>query len=177
MRADESQPAVEVRRSSRRKRSVSAFQEGNKIIVAIPNTLTKAEEAEWVAKMVTKLAQRQTRRRPSDEALLSRAKELSLVYLGGAAQPATVAWSSNQNRRWGSCSLQDRAIRISNRLAGMPEYVLDYVLLHELTHLLHGNHGPGFWALLANYPHLDKARGFLAGVDYQAQQTPGAEAA
>jgi len=158
---------VEVRRSNRRKRSISAFVEGEKLVVVIPGHFTKSQEAEWVKKMVAQVAQREGKRRPSDAALLARALELSTMYFDGAARPASVAWSSNQNRRWGSCTMQDRAIRISDRVQGMPEYVLDYVLLHELAHLLHANHGPGFWALLSGYPHLEKAKGFLDGVAYQ----------
>lgn len=161
---------VEVRRSSRRKRSVSAFPEGDKLIVAIPSHFTKAQEAEWVAHMSARMEKRVARRRPSDASLLSRCRTLSQIYFDGAAQPLSVAWSSNQNRRWGSCTVGDRAIRISDRLQGMPEYVLDYVLLHELAHLLHTDHGPGFWALLRGYPHLEKAKGFLEGVDYQASR-------
>jgi predicted metal-dependent hydrolase len=47
----------------------------------------------------------------------------------------------------------------------MPEYVVDYVLLHELAHLLVPGHGPKFWAELADYDKLERARGFLEGWD------------
>jgi len=160
-------PPIEVRRSNRRKRTISAYMQGGTMVVVIPGHFTKAEEAEWVANMAARLAQREAKRRPSDQALLARSQELSRIYLAGAAQPASVNWSHQQNRRWGSCTIQSRAIRISSRIQGMPEYVLDYVLLHELTHLLHADHGPGFWSLLSGYPHLERARGFLAGVAHQ----------
>jgi hypothetical protein len=58
----------------------------------------------------------------------------------------------------------DGTIRISARLRGMPSWVLDYVLLHELAHLLQPRHGPQFWALLQGYPRTERARGFLEGV-------------
>ena len=45
----------------------------------------------------------------------------------------------------------------------MPPYVIDYVLLHELTHLLVPGHGPAFWAELEAYPLTERARGFLDG--------------
>jgi len=157
---------VEVRRSKQRRRSISAFQEGDKLVVAIPATFTKAQEREWVEKMAFRVATREAKRRPSDEVLMERALELSRQYFGGKAQPASVAWTSNQERRWGSCSINDRAIRISDKARGMPPYVIDYLLLHELAHLLHAGHGPTFWALLSGYKHLDKARGFLEGVQY-----------
>ena len=45
----------------------------------------------------------------------------------------------------------------------MPDYVIDYVLLHELAHLLVPGHGPAFWRRLAGYARLERARGFLEG--------------
>ncbi|MFI2754775.1 YgjP-like metallopeptidase domain-containing protein [Cellulomonas sp. P22] len=154
---------VEVRRSRKRIRTVTAYREGDRTIVAIPARFTRAQEREWVARMLTRLANQERRRRPSDVELASRATELSTRYLGGRAVPASVAWSSNQGRRWGSCTPSDRTIRISDRLRGMPRWVLDYVLLHELVHLLHGGHGPEFWAELEAYPRTARARGFLEG--------------
>jgi hypothetical protein len=113
--------------------------------------------------MLGRLAAQDEKRRPSDEALAARAAGLSRAYLGGRAVPASVTWSSRQGKRWGSCTTVDRTIRISDRVRGMPRWVLDYVLLHELAHLLHPGHGPDFWAELAGYPHLERARGFLDG--------------
>jgi hypothetical protein len=72
----------------------------------------------------------------------------------------------NQRRRWGSCTPADATIRLSDRLVAMPEYVVDYVLLHELVHLLVLDHGPAFEAWMQAYPRLAEARAFLAGVDH-----------
>ncbi len=119
-----------------------------------------------MAKMLARLDDKERRRRPSDEELVARARELSVRYLDGRARPSSVRWSSNQGRRWGSCTLVDGSIRISTRVQGMPAWVLDYVLLHELAHLLHAGHGPDFWKLLDGYPRTDRARGFLEGVSF-----------
>jgi predicted metal-dependent hydrolase len=58
----------------------------------------------------------------------------------------------------------------------MPGYVVDYVLLHELAHLLVPDHGPDFWALLEAYPRTERARGYLEGVASAARlpHIPGA---
>ena len=85
----------------------------------------------------------------------------------GKPFPASVRWVTNQNTRWGSCTSKDAAIRLSHRLKGMPEWVVDYVLLHELAHLLEPNHSARFWALVDAYPHTVKAKGFLEGVSWQ----------
>lgn len=154
---------VEVRRSTRRRRTVSAYREGGRTVVLLPARMSKADEARWVATMVERLDASERRRRPTDQALMERAAGLSRRHLGGLAEPSSVRWVDNQRGRWGSCTPADRTIRLSNRLQGMPAYVVDYVLLHELAHLLVPGHGPDFWALLQDVPRLDRARGFLDG--------------
>lgn len=166
-------PVVEVRRSRRRARTVSAWREGGRTIVAIPARFTRAQEREWVARMVERLAAQERRRRPSDAQLVARATELSRRYLGGRAVPTSVRWSSNQGRRWGSCTPSEGTIRISDRVQGMPRWVLDYVLLHELAHLLQPGHGEAFWAELATYPYTQRARGFLEGCAFTRDGTEG----
>lgn len=158
-------PRVEVRRSARRRRTVSAHREGDRVVVLVPARLSPAEERRWVERMVARLDEKEARRRPSDEELAGRAAALSRRYLQGRALPTSVRWSSQQQQRWGSCTPSDGTIRISERAKGLPEWVLDYVLLHELAHLLEPSHGPGFWQLLAPYPRTERARGFLEGFD------------
>ena len=159
---------VEVRRSRRRRRTVSAYRDGGRTVVLIPARFTRAEEEQWVAAMVRRLAAQDRRRRPGDAALADRARELSGRYLGGQARPTSVAWVDNQKARWGSCTPADGTIRISSRVRGMPGWVLDYVLLHELAHLVEPRHGASFWALLASYPRTERARGYLEGVSAAA---------
>jgi len=154
---------------------VSAYRDGERTIVAIPARFSRAQEREWVAKMLARLEDKERRRRPSDTQLMARARELSDKYLDGEARPTSVRWSAQQGRRWGSCTLVDGSIRISTRVQGMPAWVLDYVLLHELAHLLHAGHGPGFWKLLDRYPRTDRARGFLEGVSFTQDESVATE--
>jgi predicted metal-dependent hydrolase len=159
----ETEPRVEVRRSMRRRRTVSAYREGDTVVVLLPGRMSRADEDHWVATMLRRLDAQERRRQPTDEDLQRRAEALSARYLGGNARPATVRWVTNQNARWGSCTPSDAAIRLTTRLRGMPEWVVDYVLLHELAHLLIPGHGQWFWALLEAYPHTERARGYLEG--------------
>jgi predicted metal-dependent hydrolase len=155
---------IEVRRSRRRRRTVSAYREGGRTIVLIPSRFSADEERAWVEAMMRKLEAGDKRRRPSDQQLLERAVDLSRRYLGGMVEPVSIAWVKNQSSRWGSCTPADGTIRISVRVKGMPSWVLDYVILHELTHLLQPGHGREFWSLLESYPRTERARGFLEGV-------------
>lgn len=158
-------PQVEVRRSARRRRTVSAYLEAGRVIVLIPARFTKAQEREWTEKMVQRVLAQPSRRRPSGDAgLARRAAELSARYLDGRAVPSSVRWVGNMRTRWASCTPADGTIRMSERLQQMPAWVQDYVLLHELAHLIEGGHGPAFWALLTSYPKTERARGYLDGV-------------
>ncbi|XIE80106.1 M48 family metallopeptidase [Streptomyces sp. SBR177] len=156
--------AVEVRRSSRRRRTVSAYREGDRTVVLIPARMSAAEEKRWVTVMLDKLAAQESKRLLGDRELTERAARLSEQYFGGRARPRSVRWVTNQNTRWGSCTPSEGSIRLSHRLQGMPEYVIDYVLCHELAHLLVPGHGPRFWGLLEAYPRTERARGYLEGV-------------
>ncbi|KQY59899.1 metal-dependent hydrolase [Aeromicrobium sp. Root495] len=160
---------VEIRRSARRKRTISAYRDGETTVVLVPAHLSAAEEKRQVEALVAKLDRKIARTRPTDTDLLDRAARLSSLHLGGRAQPSSIRWVSNMDKRWGSCTSTDASIRLSDRLQGMPEWVVDYVILHELAHLLEPNHSAAFWALLEPYPHLVKARGFLEGVSWQSR--------
>ena len=165
-------PEVEVRRSKRRRRTVSAYRDGDRIVVLIPASLSRREEAEWVQTMVARLERSERRRRPSDETLMQRASQLSDDYLGGLAVAESVRWVDNQKTRWGSCTPGDRTIRLSARLQSMPAWVIDYVLVHELAHLLETGHDASFWGWVDRYPQAEKAKGYLLGYSAAARLEP-----
>jgi predicted metal-dependent hydrolase len=80
------------------------------------------------------------------------------AQLGRAVAGVTIR---SQRTRWGSCSPSGR-ISLNWRLADMPESVRDYVLLHELTHLVHLNHSKRFWRELERVcPWHREARAWL----------------
>lgn len=160
---------VELRRNARRTRNAAARREDGRAIVELPVFVPVAEEQQWLDVMMARLHRHESRRRDgrSDAELLERACELHATYLTSAPrtvpQPRSVTWVDNQDQRWGSCTPQARTIRISTRLQDFPQWVLDYVLLHELAHLSEPGHGPAFHALLAPYPRTAEAKGYLAG--------------
>jgi predicted metal-dependent hydrolase len=160
-------PVVEVRRSQRRRRTVSAYRDGERVVVLIPDQFSRAEESEWVDKMLARLAAREQRARRTDSELSARAQRLIERFMpehARRATPASVRWVHNQNGRWGSCTPADRTIRISHRIQEMPDWVVDYVLLHELAHLVVPSHNARFWDLVGRYPKAERARGYLEGI-------------
>lgn len=80
---------------------------------------------------------------------------------------ASVQFVTTQESRWGSYSSATRTIRLNAALREMPRWVLEAVVAHELAHVTHHDHGPGFWKLLRSvYPDVDRADAFLHGVSW-----------
>lgn len=169
------EPRVEVRRSSRRRRMVSAYREGDTVVVLLPARMTKGEEKHWVAEMLSRLQRSETRRkspaRTSDEALMARCGELSARYLDSLADAVSVRWVPPMRTRWASCTPTEGTIRVSERLRDVPPWVLDYVLVHELAHLLVPGHGKDFWEWVHRYPKTERAMGYLEGLSAAAGLT------
>ncbi len=153
---------------------MSAYREGDRIVVLIPARFSRLEERRWVDEMVQRVTAREQRDRDrgprrSDAALARRCRILSAQYLDGRATPVSVRWVDTMRTRWASCTPADGTIRVSSRLRDMPSWVLDYVLVHELAHLRIVGHGRDFWALVGRYPRTERARGYLDGVSAAAQ--------
>ena len=157
---------MEVRRSARRRRTVTAYRENGRTIVLVPARMGSREIARYVEDLVRRLDARERRPLQDDDELRDRAQKLSAQYLNNQAHPSNVRWVTNQHKRWGSCTPVDATIRLSSRMQGMPDYVIDYVLLHELAHLLIAGHGPDFEELMQVYPRLLEARAFLEGASF-----------
>ncbi len=149
---------VRVVRSTRRKKTVSARLTEGVIEVRVPSWLSEEQVAEHVAELSARILDRESVDRIDLEAMAAR-----LAARFELPTPASIRFVGNQNHRWGSCTLAEGTIRISDRLAGVPEYVLEYVVLHELTHLVEPGHGPRFHELMARYPTAERAEGYLEG--------------
>lgn len=154
---------VEVRRSRRRKRTISARREGDKIVVLMPAHLSRTQADAAVEELVAKVRAKEQRRQRTDDDLARRAAVLNQRFFGGRATPDSIRWVTNQNARWGSCTPSTRTIRISHRVQQMPPWVSDYVLIHELAHLLVAGHGPDFWAWVDAFPDTERAKAYLLG--------------
>ncbi|MEZ4640473.1 MAG: M48 family metallopeptidase [Caldilineaceae bacterium] len=153
-------PSITIIRSKNRTKTVSAHGgrgDGGDALA----TMGDEELTPIVEKLQKRLARRQQRRELDDDALARRAQELNRAYFQGKLQWESIRWVTNQNKRYGSCTPSERTIRISHRLAKVPQFVLDYVIVHELAHLLEANHGKRFWKLVNRYPKTERARGYL----------------
>jgi predicted metal-dependent hydrolase len=147
---------VEIVRSKKRKRTAQAYQVEGRLRILVPAGLPQEEEAALVENLVTRVTRKLTADRVDLE---TRARQLAERY--GLRTPASIEWSDRQHTRWGSCTRSDGRVRISNRLASMPGWVLDWVVVHELAHLEVPNHGKQFQALVGRYELGERADGYL----------------
>ena len=164
---------IQLVRSARRKKTVSArLLNWHTLEVRVPARMSDAE----VKRVVERLSERmlakraQQRQFSSDEELEERAQGLNRQYFKGALSWRSIRFVSNQQRRFGSCTPTRGTIRLSDRLKTVPDFVLDYVLVHELAHLLECNHSKRFWELVNRYPLSERARGFLMALQMEQDE-------
>lgn len=152
-------------RSTRRKKSSSAYRQGGRIVISIPARMSKAEESQVVPELIAIIRAREAAKTPTESALATRIDELlSELAPEITARPVSVTWRP-MRERWGSCTTVDRTIRISDRLQLAPAYALDYVLFHEAIHLQYFDHGQEFTDTLARFEESELASAYLDGYE------------
>jgi predicted metal-dependent hydrolase len=117
--------------------------------------------------MSRRLQRRVERSRPSDDRLAGRAQALNEKHFGGRLRWTSIAFAE-MSHLWGSCTFTSGAIRIAKRAGSLPDWVLDYLLVHEMSHLEHSDHGPAFHEMENRYPLTERARGYLMALDHAA---------
>ena len=160
---------IVVIRSARRKKNISAYRAGGRIVVSIPARMSRADERAMVPEMVAKIRAQEAAITMSESALADRIDQLLRKFAPEITiRPSDVSWRA-MRERWGSCTSVDRRIRISDRLKGAPAHALDYVLFHEAIHLEISDHGDEFKAILGRFCYADVATAYLDG--YEAAET------
>jgi hypothetical protein len=155
---------VKIIRSQKRTKTVSARKVGDTIEISAPAHLSDTDLQPIIAKVTARLERQPHKQRLNDEDLTRIATRLNQQYFKNALFWNKISWSTFQHKRFGSCSPARHTIRISHRLATMPRFVQEYVVMHELAHLVEANHGPRFWKLVNQYPRTERARGYLMAV-------------
>ena len=159
-----SQPPIRIITSRKRRRTVTARLRSGVLELLVPASMPLVEREHWAQVMSRRLARRAARARPSDERLQERARRLNERHFEGKLRWASIGFTE-MDRLWGSCTFTAGAIRIARRAASLPEWVLDYLLMHELAHLVHSDHGQEFHDLENRYPLAERAKGYLLALD------------
>ncbi|TMC98854.1 MAG: M48 family metallopeptidase [Chloroflexi bacterium] len=160
-------PPIRIVASRRRRRTVAARLRAGVLELLVPDWMSHAERQRWAEVMSRRLQRRVARALPSDERLAGRAQALNEKHFGGRLRWTSIAFAE-MSHLWGSCTFTSGAIRIAKRAGTLPDWVLDYLLVHEMSHLEHSDHGPAFHELENRYPLTERARGYLMALDHAA---------
>ena len=150
------EPAVEIIRSKRRKKTIQASQRNGVLTIVVPENISKREERHWTKAM---LADLRRHKRTSDEELFEACKALATRYR--LPMPQSIRWTPDQKTRWAYCDTFKQEIGICEKVQTFPQWVGDYIIVHELAHLLEPLHNAAFWQLVRKYPKAERARGYL----------------
>ena len=161
--------------SARRRKTVSASVRDGMIQLSVPSTMRDADIVTSARGLIAKIKARQraSQRFQSNPELFARAVHLARVWLNSEVHPNSVTWSERQTTLWGSCTATTKSIRISTMLRGMPQWVIDGVLVHELAHLKYAGHGEDFQTFTRRYPRMAEADAFLEGVTFAQRREQG----
>jgi predicted metal-dependent hydrolase len=157
-------PPVRIITSRKRRRTVAARMRSGVLELLVPASMPHVERQHWAEVMTRRLERRAARAAPSDERLEEGARRLNDRHFGGHLRWKAIGFVEME-RQWGSCTFADGAIRIARRAASLPGWVLDYLLVHELAHLVYSDHGPEFHELENRYPLAERAKGYLLALD------------
>lgn len=169
---DDNKTPIEIIRSPNRTKTASARMVEGTLVVRVPEGLSASEERRLVDSLAQKVLHKVRKSEGKLPDLPRRTADLNRRYFNGKLKVREIRWVTNQRHRYGSCTPATATLRISDRLATMPLWVLDYVLVHELAHLVEPNHSPAFWQLVARYPLTERARGYLIAVGLESESGP-----
>ena len=153
---------VEIRRSKRRKKTVSAKLYGDVMHVFAPHNIPEKELKKVIKNFKKRFARQNIKKKLNEEQNLNEVfNKLNKIYFDGKIKIKSIEYVTNQQKRCGSCNYKKKTIRIAHYLAHMPEWVRDYVIIHEMAHILEPNHSKAFWNIVYRYNLAERARGFL----------------
>jgi hypothetical protein len=156
---------ITIVRSKRRRKTIQTKYETGRLWIYLPFGMSATDEQKWIDRMIKRSEQWEKKRtlKKSDSWLMQRAQELNKKYFDGTLH-FSIKFVLNQNTRYGSCTSVDRSIRISERVKTMPSWVQDYIIIHELAHLIHPNHSKKFWEKVHQYKYAERAKGYLIAI-------------
>jgi len=162
---------IQIIRSQRRRKTVSARMKNGAMKVNAPANIDEERLQEIVERFRLKFERKSKITELSrNEDLTEISAKLNRRYFNEQIQINSIKYVTNQNSRFGSCNYRRKTIRISHRLANMPAWVRDYVIIHEMAHILEPNHGKSFYNLVSVYPLAERSRGFLLARGFELEE-------
>ncbi len=161
---------IQINRSNRRKKTIEGKIKDNTLHIYLPEGLSKKQEQRYITTIENQIKKKEQRHNLNTNGhLTERAEMLNEKYFDGQLD-FTIRFVTNQNKKYGSCTPSTKTIRLSHRIADYPQFVQDYLIVHELAHLIHPNHSKAFWDIVDDYPLVERAKGFLYAVEYLSKK-------
>ena len=162
---------TKVIRSYRRRRTISARVVDGKMHIYAPVGVSDAKLTEVITNFKKRFEKQKLKKELKiKENLHQVAQKLNKKYFGGKIKIGSIEYASNQNKIFGSCSYRKGTIRISHRLSSMPQWVRDYVIVHEMAHIIQPNHSQSFWGIVSRYKLTERARGYLIAKGLESEE-------
>lgn len=167
---------IKVIRSMNRKKTIHARMIGEILEVHLPSGLDCEKERKIIEEIKQKIEKKKQKKQINiDNYPMQRFNEFNDIYFQGKLKVNSIQFVTNQERVNGSCTPTRGTIRLSHRLLEMPRWVLDYVIMHEMTHLMYPDHSREFWTKVAEYKLTERARGFLMAKGMEQMENNGTE--
>src|SRR4030067_1352353 len=153
---------IKVIRSPNRKKTIQARMVEDTLYVYLTLGMQHEEERKIIEKMKKKIDKKMQKKQiNNDDYLITKFDEVNVKFFQGKLKVNSIEFVTNQERVNGSCTPNKGTIRLSHKLLDMPKWVLDYVIMHEMTHLVHPNHSKAFWTKADESKYTARATGFL----------------
>ncbi|MBN3039563.1 MAG: M48 family metallopeptidase [Candidatus Omnitrophica bacterium] len=159
---------VKIHRSPNRVRTVNAYLEQGILHVQAPQNISEQELQNIISKFKKRITKRKLRKELNKNHNLKEiAEKLNKKYFAGRLEISSIAYTTNQDKKYGVCNVSNGSILISHRLAKMPEWVRDYIIVHEMAHLIEPNHSKRFHNIVSRYPLAERSKGFLMAMGFE----------
>jgi predicted metal-dependent hydrolase len=153
---------IKILRSRKRRRTVSGRVVKDILVVRAPENIPESRLEKVVAELKARIERKHLKEELNKhENLALRAKELNRQYFENKLNIDSIEYVTDQNCKFGCCNYRAGRIRISHRISAMPQWVRDYVIIHELAHLAVPDHSKAFWDIVNRYKLAERARGYL----------------
>jgi predicted metal-dependent hydrolase len=162
---------VKIIRSRRRRRTISARMIKDILLVSAPLMLSRERLDKIVADFKVKFERKKLKQElDRNQDLIDIAGKLNEKYFENKLKINSIEYVTDQNSKYGCCNFRNSRIRISHKVGPMPGWVRDYVIVHEMAHLIEPNHSRAFWEIVSRYRLAERARGYLMAVGIEDEE-------
>ncbi|MFA5337975.1 MAG: M48 family metallopeptidase [Candidatus Omnitrophota bacterium] len=161
---------IKIIRSTKRRRTVSARVVNDCLVVSAPCAISEENLTKIVSDFKLKFEKKKIKDElDRNQPLAEIAAILNKKYFNNQLKINFIEYVTGQNSKYGCCNYIDGHIRISHKVGLMPKWVRDYVLIHEMAHLIVPNHSKAFWDIVYRYELVERARGFLMATGFSLE--------